>query len=178
MGGTKGSVEDEGTQKAYLVDLSRRAWSWDTPQEEANASVSYPTGTRRTTALENDGWVTQGNSQDDIEATPSGISKNIVRVTFSGAPEDTVGTPLGNVSPIHLSFDDGEDRTRVRTVVTGKEIMDADLKRPLKLYDRTTNPEDHLSRFSSVANSGEWPMPVLYIPTMDTTPDVPQQRIL
>ncbi|GKC13222.1 hypothetical protein Tco_1010004 [Tanacetum coccineum] len=30
----------------------------------------------------------------------------------------------------------------------------------IKLYDGTTDPEDHLSRFSSVANSGEWPMPV------------------
>ncbi|GJY57162.1 hypothetical protein Tco_0456277 [Tanacetum coccineum] len=38
--------------------------------------------------------------------------------------------------------------------------MDANLKRPLKLYDRTTNLEDHLSRFLSMANSGEWPMPV------------------
>ncbi|GJU85445.1 hypothetical protein Tco_1292991 [Tanacetum coccineum] len=102
----------------------------------------------------------RGTPRDDIEATPSGISRNIVRVTSSGAPEDTVETPLGIVSPIHQSFDDGEDWTRVRTVVTGKEIVDADLKRPLKLYDRTTNPEDHLSRFSSVANSGEWPMPV------------------
>ncbi|GJV41999.1 hypothetical protein Tco_1420439 [Tanacetum coccineum] len=30
----------------------------------------------------------------------------------------------------------------------------------IKLYDRTTDPEDHLSRFSSAANSGEWPMPM------------------
>nr|GEV19742.1 hypothetical protein [Tanacetum cinerariifolium] len=30
----------------------------------------------------------------------------------------------------------------------------------IKLYDGTTDPEDHLSRFASVANSGEWPMPV------------------
>nr|GEW35065.1 reverse transcriptase domain-containing protein [Tanacetum cinerariifolium] len=92
----------------------------------------------------------------------------------------------GNVSSIHLSFDDEEDRTRVQTVVTGKEIGDADLKRPfkeavktsltrriiefvgpefkmpanIKLYDGTTDPKDHLSRFSSAANSGEWPNPV------------------
>nr|GEX73022.1 reverse transcriptase domain-containing protein [Tanacetum cinerariifolium] len=38
----------------------------------------------------------------------------------------------GNVSPIRLSFDDVEDQTRVRMVVTGKEIGDADLKRPFK----------------------------------------------
>ncbi|GKB44879.1 hypothetical protein Tco_0889821 [Tanacetum coccineum] len=30
----------------------------------------------------------------------------------------------------------------------------------IKLYDGTTDPEDHLSRFSSAANSGEWPMSV------------------
>nr|GEU35206.1 gypsy retrotransposon integrase-like protein 1 [Tanacetum cinerariifolium] len=92
----------------------------------------------------------------------------------------------GNVSPIHLSFDDVKDQTRVWTVVTGKEIGDADLKRPfkeavktpltrriiefaglefkmpanIKLYDGTTDPKDHLSRFSSAANSGKWPMPV------------------
>nr|GEW13089.1 reverse transcriptase domain-containing protein [Tanacetum cinerariifolium] len=92
----------------------------------------------------------------------------------------------GNVSPIRLSFDNVEDQTRVRTVVTGKEVGDADLKRPfkeavktpltrriiefsslefkmsknIKLYDGTTDPEDHLSRFSSAANSGEWPLPV------------------
>ncbi|GJZ31996.1 reverse transcriptase domain-containing protein [Tanacetum coccineum] len=32
----------------------------------------------------------------------------------------------------------------------------------IKLYDGTTDPEDHLSRFASTANSGEWPMPVWY----------------
>ncbi|GJW51931.1 hypothetical protein Tco_0093282 [Tanacetum coccineum] len=87
----------------------------------------------------------------------------------------------GNISPIHLSFDDEEDRIRVRTVITGKEIVDTDLKRPFKeavkttltqsiiefagpefkmpanskLYDGTTDSEDHFSRFSSAANSGE-----------------------
>ncbi|GKA88636.1 hypothetical protein Tco_0810400, partial [Tanacetum coccineum] len=30
----------------------------------------------------------------------------------------------------------------------------------IKLYDETTDLEDHLSRFSSIANLGEWPMPV------------------
>ncbi|GJY37361.1 hypothetical protein Tco_0422739 [Tanacetum coccineum] len=76
-------------------------------------------------------------------------------------------------SESHLPvFDDGEGRTRVRTVITGKEVVDANLKRPfkeavktpltrriiefaapefkmsssIKLYDETTDPEDHLSR--------------------------------
>ncbi|GKF37211.1 hypothetical protein Tco_0113969 [Tanacetum coccineum] len=30
----------------------------------------------------------------------------------------------------------------------------------MKLYDGTTDPEDHLSRFANAANSGEWLMPV------------------
>ncbi|GKF57610.1 reverse transcriptase domain-containing protein [Tanacetum coccineum] len=30
----------------------------------------------------------------------------------------------------------------------------------IKLYDGTTDPEEHLSRFAGAANSGEWPMPV------------------
>ncbi|GJV93017.1 reverse transcriptase domain-containing protein [Tanacetum coccineum] len=30
----------------------------------------------------------------------------------------------------------------------------------IKLYDGTSYPEDHLSRFAGAANSGEWPMPV------------------
>nr|GEU60074.1 reverse transcriptase domain-containing protein [Tanacetum cinerariifolium] len=77
------------------------------------------------------------------------------------------------------------DRTRIRTVVTGKEIGDAHLKRPfkeavktpltrriiefadlefkmptnIKLYNGTTDSEDHLSRFSFAANSRERPMP-------------------
>ncbi|GKC40649.1 reverse transcriptase domain-containing protein [Tanacetum coccineum] len=30
----------------------------------------------------------------------------------------------------------------------------------IKLYDGTADPKDHLSRFASAANSGEWPMPI------------------
>ncbi|GJU51995.1 hypothetical protein Tco_1221550 [Tanacetum coccineum] len=93
---------------------------------------------------------------------------------------------LGNVSPIHLNFDEDRDTTETRTIVTGKKVGDTDLKRPfketvktsltrriiefagpefkmptyIKFYDGTTDLEDHLSRFASAANSGEWPMPV------------------
>nr|GEV38470.1 reverse transcriptase domain-containing protein [Tanacetum cinerariifolium] len=71
-------------------------------------------------------------------------------------------------------------------LVKGREVIDEDLRNPfkearrtpltrriiefagleykmpnnIKLYDGTTDPEDHLSRFASAANSGEWPMPV------------------
>ncbi|GJZ31999.1 reverse transcriptase domain-containing protein [Tanacetum coccineum] len=73
-----------------------------------------------------------------------------------------------------------------RNVVKGKEVTDEDLRKPfkkarrtpftlriiefagleykmpnnIKLYDGTSDPEDHLSRFAGAANSGEWPMPV------------------
>ncbi|GKE05666.1 hypothetical protein Tco_1397684 [Tanacetum coccineum] len=156
------------------------------------------------------GGLSRGTPGDNIGSTPAGI----IGSTSGGPLEINVETPRtkttpsareqieghlsalrsllkehngkGNVSPIHLSFDDGEDRTRVRTVITRKEIGDADLKRPfkeaikppltrriiefagpefkmpanIKLYNGTTDPEDHLSRFSSAANSGEWPMPM------------------
>ncbi|GKC83717.1 hypothetical protein Tco_1139434 [Tanacetum coccineum] len=160
------------------------------------------------------GALRRGNPGDDIGATLSGISKNVIGATPSGISVDDVEATLigptpstkeqieghlsarrslvkehnsrGNISPIHLNFDDVEDRTRVRTVVTGKEIVVVDLKKPfkeavktpltrrmiefacpefkmpinIKLYDGTTDPKDHLSRLSFAANSGEWPMPL------------------
>ncbi|GJR17888.1 hypothetical protein Tco_0966415 [Tanacetum coccineum] len=156
------------------------------------------------------GGLSKGTPGDNIGSTPAGI----IGSTWGGPLEVNFETPRteitpsareqiegnlsalrsllkehngrGNVSAIHLSFDDEEDRTRVRTVVTGKEIGDADLKRPfkeavkthltrriiefvgpefkmptnIKLYDGTTDPKDHLSRFTSATNSREWPMPV------------------
>nr|GEZ39408.1 hypothetical protein [Tanacetum cinerariifolium] len=158
------------------------------------------------------GGMSSGTPRDNIGST----SASIIGSTSGGPLEINVKTPRtettpstteqiegrlsdlgsllkehnerGNVSPIRLSFDDVEDRAMVRTVVTGTDIGDADLKRHfkeavkifltrriiefagpefkmpanIKLYDGTTDPEDHLSRFSSAANSGEWPMPVCY----------------
>ncbi|GJY95846.1 hypothetical protein Tco_0512207 [Tanacetum coccineum] len=142
-------------------------------------------------------------NQKDSNSTGTGVLSEVD--CSEESPETTLGQHLpieghlsalrsllkehngrGNVSPIHLSFDDVEDRTRVRTVVTGKEIGDTDLKRSfkeavktpltrriiefagtefkmpvnIKLYDGTTDPEGHLSRFSFAANSRECPMPV------------------
>ncbi|GJU00065.1 RNA-directed DNA polymerase, eukaryota [Tanacetum coccineum] len=141
----------------------------------------------------------RGTPGDDIRVTPAGISGSADGFIADGGPIENVETPRiettpsakeqiegyllalksmvkeyngwGNVSPIRLSFDGVEDRTRDRTVVTGKEIGDADLKRhfkeavktPLtrriiefagpefkmptniKQYDGTTDLEDHLS---------------------------------
>nr|GEW46781.1 reverse transcriptase domain-containing protein [Tanacetum cinerariifolium] len=73
-----------------------------------------------------------------------------------------------------------------RILPDGKEVVDDDLRKPskealktplackfiefagpeykmttnIKLYGGITNPEDHLSRFASAANSGRWPMPI------------------
>ncbi|GKB91918.1 hypothetical protein Tco_0964190 [Tanacetum coccineum] len=108
----------------------------------------------------------RGTSGDDIRATPSGSPKISSEPLPAESLKITLEPPLprsllptrehieghlsalrslakehnsrGNISPIHLSFGDGEDRTRVRTVVTGKEIVDADLKRPFKEATRKT----------------------------------------
>nr|GEZ17174.1 reverse transcriptase domain-containing protein [Tanacetum cinerariifolium] len=108
----------------------------------------------------------RGTLEDNIGPTPAGI----IGSNLGGPLEVNVENPLTettpsvreqieghlsalisllkehnrrrNVSLIHLSFDDVEDRTRVRTVVKGKEIGDADLKRPFKensKYRQTCN---------------------------------------
>ncbi|GJR00496.1 hypothetical protein Tco_0523480 [Tanacetum coccineum] len=87
--------------------------------------------------------------------------------------------------PIRLDFKSEDTEVRDLGIAKGKEVMDEDLGNPfkearrtpltrqiiefegpeykmpanIKLYDGTTDPEDHLSRFASAANSGEWPMP-------------------
>ncbi|GKB37575.1 reverse transcriptase domain-containing protein [Tanacetum coccineum] len=161
------------------------------------------------------GVIQRGTPGDVIGDTPSGITRNVIGATPSGIVGDGVeATPSGvtppttkeqikgnlsalrslvkehnnrgNISPIHVNFNDVDDRASVQTVVTRKEVVDADLKKPfkeavktpltrriiefagpkfkilanVKLYDGTTDPKDHLSRFSSAANSEEWPMPV------------------
>nr|GEW51856.1 hypothetical protein [Tanacetum cinerariifolium] len=107
------------------------------------------------------GEMSRGTPRDNIGSTPVGIIGSISRGPFevnvetlrkettSSAREQIEGHPSalksllkenngrGIVSPIHLSFDDVEDRKRVRTVVTGKEIGDADMKRPFKKAVKT-----------------------------------------
>ncbi|GJT43577.1 hypothetical protein Tco_0952292 [Tanacetum coccineum] len=74
----------------------------------------------------------------------------------------------------------------MKGVARGKDVGEEDLSKPFKeklktpltrriiefagpeyvmpanitLYDGSTDPADHLNRFSMAANSGEWPMPV------------------
>nr|GEU43933.1 hypothetical protein [Tanacetum cinerariifolium] len=128
------------------------------------------------------GGLLKGTSGDNIEAMPTEQIEGHLSALRSLLKEHN---RRGNVSPIRLRFDDAKDQLRVQTVVTGI-VGDADLKKPfkevvktpltrriiefagpefkmpknIKLYDETTDPEDHLSRFSSTTNLGEWPMPV------------------
>ncbi|GKA06798.1 reverse transcriptase domain-containing protein, partial [Tanacetum coccineum] len=88
--------------------------------------------------------------------------------------------------PIRLDFKIEDTVARDHNIAKGKEVVDEDLRKPfkearrtpftsrniefagpeykmptnIKLYDGTTDSEDHLSRFAGAANSGEWPMPV------------------
>nr|GEW84605.1 hypothetical protein [Tanacetum cinerariifolium] len=64
--------------------------------------------------------------------------------------------------PIRLDFETVEAEIQGHTVVKGKEFAGPEYKMPnnIKLYDGTTDPEDHLSCFAGAANSGEWSMPV------------------
>ncbi|GJX80057.1 hypothetical protein Tco_0328206 [Tanacetum coccineum] len=92
------------------------------------------------------------------------------------------------IQPIRLSFDD-EERSGKGKGVDGrfKDEQDEDLRKPykeilkspftrriiefsapshrmptnLKLYDGSTDPDDHVTRFVGSANLGEWEMPVL-----------------
>ncbi|GJX67159.1 hypothetical protein Tco_0302886 [Tanacetum coccineum] len=83
--------------------------------------------------------------------------------------------------PIHLDFELEDTKVRDQHIVNGKEVVDEDVKKPfkearktpitsriiefagpkykmpanIKLHDGTPDPEDHLSRFASAANSGE-----------------------
>ncbi|GJS03652.1 hypothetical protein Tco_0320160, partial [Tanacetum coccineum] len=89
--------------------------------------------------------------------------------------------------PIRLVFEIEDIVARDHNIAKGKEVVDKDFRKHfkearrtlfthqiiefvgpeykiptnIKLYDGTTDSEDHLSRFADAANSGEWPMPVI-----------------
>ncbi|GKD28610.1 reverse transcriptase domain-containing protein [Tanacetum coccineum] len=58
-----------------------------------------------------------------------------------------------------VPFEIKEDLTLHSRII---EFAGPEYKMPtnIKLYDGTADPEDHLGRFASAANFGEWPMPV------------------
>ncbi|GJZ04070.1 hypothetical protein Tco_0537345 [Tanacetum coccineum] len=88
--------------------------------------------------------------------------------------------------PIRLDFETKDIEMQEHSIAKGRDVVDEDLIKPfkeahrtsftrriiefagqkyqmptnIKLYDGTTDPKDHLSRFAGEANSGEWPMRV------------------
>ncbi|GJX57910.1 hypothetical protein Tco_0289300 [Tanacetum coccineum] len=130
------------------------------------------------------GGLLRGTPGDNIRATPSGVSENVHGSTLGGALEVNVETPFvsfrkgenvketyrpqgsagsnkkrGGGADLKKTFKDA-----VKTPLTQRiiEFTGPEFKMPtnIKLYDGMTDSEDHLSQFSSAANSGEWPMPV------------------
>nr|GEZ03780.1 hypothetical protein [Tanacetum cinerariifolium] len=90
------------------------------------------------------------------------------------------------IDPIRMNLDEEDTTVGGTNIIRGKTVEDVDLKKPfkealrtpltrmiikfasleykrptnIKLYDGSIDLEDHLNRFSSAPNSGEWPMPV------------------
>ncbi|GJS94144.1 reverse transcriptase domain-containing protein [Tanacetum coccineum] len=89
-------------------------------------------------------------------------------------------SPTGSVRPIRLSFDDEErpkekhDEEPEDLRKPYKEVLKSPFSRRiikfsapnhqtqtnLKIYDGSTDPDDHITRFMGAANQGEWEMPI------------------
>ncbi|GJY19899.1 hypothetical protein Tco_0392465 [Tanacetum coccineum] len=118
---------------------------------------------------------------DDREETPPPLTKEQIEGHVSALKSLIKSHNRKNIGdPIRLDFEMGTE-LQGHNVVKGKEVMDEDLRKPfkearrtpftrriiefagpeykmpnnIKLYDGTTDPEDHLSRFAGAANSGE-----------------------
>ncbi|GJW03216.1 reverse transcriptase domain-containing protein [Tanacetum coccineum] len=124
---------------------------------------------------------------DDREETPPPLTKEQIEGHVSALKSLIKSHNRKNKGdPICLDFETEDTETQDHNIAKGKEVVDEDLRKPfkearrtpftrriiefagpeykmptnIKLYDGTTDPEDHLSRFAGAANSGEWPMPV------------------
>ncbi|GJX36364.1 hypothetical protein Tco_0247921 [Tanacetum coccineum] len=111
--------------------------------------------------------------QDDREATPPPLTKEEIEGHLSALKSIIKDHNRKNkTDPIRLDFEEEDTATRDSRIVTGKEVVDDDLKKHfkealktsltrrimeftgpkykmptnIKLYDGTTDPEDHLSR--------------------------------
>ncbi|GKE40847.1 hypothetical protein Tco_1464252 [Tanacetum coccineum] len=113
---------------------------------------------------------------DDREETPPPLTKEQIEGHVSALKSLIKSHNRKNIGdPIRLDFEMGTE-LQGHNVVKGKEVMDEDLIKPfkpftrriiefagleykmpnnIKLYDGTTDPEDHLSCFAGAANSGE-----------------------
>ncbi|GJX18765.1 reverse transcriptase domain-containing protein [Tanacetum coccineum] len=125
--------------------------------------------------------------QDDREVTPPPLTKEQIEGHLSALRSIIKDQNRKNkTDPIRLDFEEEDTTARDTRIVRGKRVVDDDLRKPfnealktpltrriiefdgleykmptnIKLYDGTPDPEDHLGRFTSAPNSGEWPMPV------------------
>ncbi|GKD40911.1 hypothetical protein Tco_1261118 [Tanacetum coccineum] len=125
--------------------------------------------------------------QDDQEGTPPLIKVQIEGHIYALKSLIKNHNKKNTVDPIRLDFELEDTKVKGNGIVKGKMVVEDDLKKPfkealktpftyriiefagpkykmptnIKLYDGATDPEDHLSRFASAANSREWPMPKL-----------------
>ncbi|GKG29735.1 hypothetical protein Tco_0419633, partial [Tanacetum coccineum] len=124
---------------------------------------------------------------DDREETPPLLTKEQIKGHVSALKSLIKSHNRKNKGdPIPLDFEMEDIKVQDHNIAKGKEVVDKDLRKPfkeaqrtplthriiefagpkykmpsnIKLYDGTTDLKDHLSRFASAANSGEWPMPV------------------
>ncbi|GJW90418.1 reverse transcriptase domain-containing protein [Tanacetum coccineum] len=123
----------------------------------------------------------------DREDTPPPLTKEQIKGHVSALKSLIKShNQKNNGDPICLDFETEDTETQDHNIAKGKEVVDEDLRKPfnearrtpftrriiefagpeykmptnIKLYDGTTDPEDHLSHFAGAANSGKWPMPV------------------
>nr|GEV69598.1 reverse transcriptase domain-containing protein [Tanacetum cinerariifolium] len=105
-----------------------------------------------------EGLIERGGPEgaDDREETPPPLTKEQIEWHMSALKSLIKSHNRKNKGdPIRLDFETVEAKIQGHAVIKGKEMPNN-----IKLYDGTTNPEDHLSRFAGAANSGEWTMPV------------------
>ncbi|GKB29230.1 reverse transcriptase domain-containing protein [Tanacetum coccineum] len=131
-----------------------------------------------------------GGGMDDRherEGTPPPLTKEQIEGHISAIKSIIKDYNRQNkADPIRLDFGTDNILLKEGRVARGKEVGEEDLSKPFKeklktpltrriiefagpeyvmptnitLYDGSTDPADHLNRFSMAANSGEWPMPV------------------
>ncbi|GKA98717.1 hypothetical protein Tco_0826654, partial [Tanacetum coccineum] len=131
-----------------------------------------------------------GGGLDDLyerEGTPPPLTKEQIEGHISSIKSIIKDYNQQNkADPIRLDFGTDNIPLKEGRVARGKDIDEEDLSKPFKeklktpltrriiefagpeyvmptnitLYDGSTDPADHLNRFSMAANSGEWPMPV------------------
>ncbi|GJV96071.1 reverse transcriptase domain-containing protein [Tanacetum coccineum] len=131
--------------------------------------------------------MTEPSDQDEREETPPPLTKEQIEGHISAMKSIIKDYNRQNkADPIRLDFETDNIPLKEGRVAKGKDVDEEDLSKPFKeklktpltrriiefagpeyvmptnitLYDGSTDPADHLNRFSMAANSGEWPMPV------------------